>query len=103
MDQYRHRLLAEIGSIPQLVNVIREFRRDPSHVVGFEILFGWGRGLRYGQKRFIAVDQRGVLRGMYVPLLRGFLLDFGAPLTLRFWVRMLLDWGSWALVEASRI
>ena len=44
LDQNRHGLLIKIGSVAQLVDVVCEFRRDPFHVVGFEILFWRGRG-----------------------------------------------------------
>lgn len=49
LNQYRHGVLAEIGRIPQFVKVVRELCGDPLHVVGFEILFGRGEGLRHDQ------------------------------------------------------
>lgn len=38
-----------------------------------------------------------------IPSLWGFLLDFGAPLILRFSLRMLLDSGSWAPASISSV
>lgn len=39
-DQHRRRLLAEIGSVAQFVDVVCELSRDLHHVVRLEILFG---------------------------------------------------------------
>ena len=44
---------------------------------------------------------RGGVFGGRVPLLRGSLLSWGAPPTLRPAVSVLVDWGSWGLVLGS--
>lgn len=41
LDQHRHGALAEVRSVADFVDVVREFRRDLLEIVGFERFFGW--------------------------------------------------------------